>query len=297
MITETKRIRLGDLRLLEINARYMRHEQFKTLVDNVRRDGTLTSTPFAVKDDDAYLVLSGNHRVKAAIEALGEDAEIDVLTTDEDLPREQRVAIQLSHNAIAGEDDPAILKNLYDELDEIVWRDYSGLDDKTLDLLAEVGTKPIAGAARLDFLTVVLLLLPDERERLEAAIAEARAAVKGDAVLAGRMAEYDRILDALDTAGRSWAVTNAATSLMLILDIFERHIGELAEGWRRDEKRKRWVSLSTIFGTPDVPPDVGRVLLRAISTMTDAGDVSDAAPWQALEYWAADYLAGAKEEA
>ena len=54
---------------------------------------------------------------------------------------------------------------------------------------------------------------------------------------------------------------------------------------------------STIFGTSDVPPAVGRVLLQALNHMTDAGDVSDAAPWQALEFWAADYLAGAKESA
>ena len=292
MRTRVEQMRLGDLKLLELNARYMRHETFQSLVKNIRRDGSLTSTPFAIHDGDGYLVLSGNHRVMAAIEALGKDALVDVMVTDDELDQAQRVAIQLSHNAIAGEDDPATLTLLYQQLDEIVWRDYSGLDDKTLDLLAEVSTAPLAAAARLDFLTIVLLLLPTERDRLEASLADAKQAVKGDAILAGRLADYDRLLDGLDIAGRAWGVLNVATSLGLMLDIFEAHLVDLAAGWRADEKRKRWVPLASIVGTMDVPPAVGRLLLQALAKMTDAGEVSEAAPWMALEFWAADYLAG-----
>ncbi|MFE7277922.1 hypothetical protein [Streptomyces sp. NPDC057623] len=45
------------------------------------------------------------------------------------------IAPQLSRNAIAGQDDPAILKELYDELESVEWRQCTGLDDKALDLL------------------------------------------------------------------------------------------------------------------------------------------------------------------
>ena len=58
-----------EIKLLETNARYMKHEEFNRLVENIRRDGKLTSTPFLCKDDDdRWLCLSGNHRTRAAIE-------------------------------------------------------------------------------------------------------------------------------------------------------------------------------------------------------------------------------------
>ncbi|MDF3142048.1 MULTISPECIES: hypothetical protein [unclassified Streptomyces] len=47
----------------------------------------------------------------------------------------------LSRNAIAGKDDPAILKELYDELESVEWRQYTGLDDKALDLLKKVDVR------------------------------------------------------------------------------------------------------------------------------------------------------------
>ena len=47
-------------------ARFMRLEQYRRLVDNIKRYGCLTSAPFAVRRGDRYVILSGNHRVLAA---------------------------------------------------------------------------------------------------------------------------------------------------------------------------------------------------------------------------------------
>ena len=57
---------------------------------------------------------------------------------DQPLPRQRQIVLQLSHNAIAGRDDPAILKELYEELESVEWRQCTGLDDKTLDPLEKV---------------------------------------------------------------------------------------------------------------------------------------------------------------
>ncbi|WP_282702692.1 hypothetical protein [Streptomyces sp. CC219B] len=59
----------------------------------------------------------------------------------------------MKHRAIPGEDDPATLKTLYEELEGVSMRLYSGLDDKTLDLLDEVSVPSLA-EANLDFATV-----------------------------------------------------------------------------------------------------------------------------------------------
>lgn len=82
-----------ELKLLKMNARFMRHEEFQRLVANIKRDGQLTSAPFACLDpaDGKYEVLSGNHRVQAAISAGLET--IPCIITDDEMSEEQRIAI------------------------------------------------------------------------------------------------------------------------------------------------------------------------------------------------------------
>jgi hypothetical protein len=72
---------LDQIKHLTKNARYMTGDQLKRLVDNLKRDGELTSYPLVYRPDkklnpDFYeqsegelIILSGNHRVEAAREA------------------------------------------------------------------------------------------------------------------------------------------------------------------------------------------------------------------------------------
>src|SRR3990167_530048 len=76
---QTKIIRIDPrkLKLLEVNARFMRHEVFMQLTENIKKDRALTSVPFCAiyqyfnaggviptYEDGTliYEVLSGNHR-------------------------------------------------------------------------------------------------------------------------------------------------------------------------------------------------------------------------------------------
>lgn len=160
---------VSELDLLEKNARFMRAETFRRLVENVKEDGQLSQFPFCVKTAEGrYRVLSGNHRAKAAIAAGLES--IPIIYTDEAMSRQQQVAVQLSHNAIAGEDDPILLKELFEELTDVREKLYAGLDDKTLGLLAKVNLPPLADV-RLDFRTLTFLFLPDELDQVKEAFA------------------------------------------------------------------------------------------------------------------------------
>lgn len=289
--TRIERFRPQDLRLLTKNARYMRHEVYAQLVANIKRDGKLTSVPFAFLEDGAYTVLSGNHRVRAAIDA-GLD-EIDVMVTDDPLTHEQQVAIQLSHNSLAGEDNLAVLKDLYQEIEDLDLRAYSGLDDKTLALLEEVKV-PAMSEANLSYQTIPLIFLPSEIEEAKAAFEEARNLVSSDEVWMARFEDYDAFLDGLAAASSAYAVSNVATALAVVLGVFHRHQEDLAEGWYGEEepKHKKWVPLVSVFGTYDVPASAAQVIRKAVIKMRDRGEVRTSALWQALEYWAADYLSG-----
>jgi hypothetical protein len=241
--TRTVRLDPRTLKLLDLNARYMRHETFARLVENIRQDGGLTgNTPFAWRlhddatrqplpgkegenDEQIYEVLSGNHRVKAAIAA--GLTEIDVCLTDDYLPPDRRAAIQLSHNAISGEDDPATLKLIYENIADAEMRIYSGLDDKTLKLLDDVTIAPMSEAA-LQFQTISMTFLPDEAELVAEAFEKARKLASGaKGHWLARWSNYDQAMDSFEIAGQSYGVKNTATALMIVLDIFSRHLTDL----------------------------------------------------------------------
>lgn len=265
---------------------------------NIRRDGCLTSVPLVWHDvdGDRKVVLSGNHRVQASIDA--GLAEITVMVVQQKLSRARQVALQLSHNAIAGEDDPATLKQLYEELDDVDWRAYSGLDDKQLDLLAQVDLEGLS-EANLDFATVQLVFLPHELDAARASFDEARKLVQADARWLAGYGDYEATLDALATAHGAHNVGNVATALGLILAVFERHLGELRDGvWFDPESGEhignanRLVPIETVMETRSMPADAAAVLARAVDQLVRKGEVPADQRWRALEYLAADYLAG-----
>lgn len=284
------------LKLLEVNAHFMTKETFDALVDNVRRDGVLTSVPLVYADPDTGVetVLSGNHRTQAAVAAgLG---EIPVLVIDQKLSRQQQIAIQLSHNSILGQDDPATLSMLYEELDDVDWRAYSGLDDKTLDLMDDPSAIPFA-EANLSYQNVQLVFLPVEKDAAEQALFEVKKQHGlSDMWLAG-ITQYEQTLRALETVRGAYSIGNVATALGIILDVFERHLTDLQDGWvdeLGEPRKKKPIPMETVFGSRTVPSDVAAVILRAVIRAKESGDIiMDSDPWRFIELLAADYLAGA----
>lgn len=280
-----------ELKYLETNARYMRHEEFNRLCENIRHDGKLTSVPFCCKDDDGrYLILSGNHRVKAAVQ-VGLPT-ITVMVTDDPLSEDQRIAIQLSHNAIAGQDDPATLKLLYEKILDTDMKKYSGLDDKTLELLDKFSSMSIS-EANLRFETVSMVFLPDELDVAQNVIDHAINLVKqADAIWLCRHSEYDKWLDAQEIASSSYNVKNVATAVDIILKVFANNVTQLSEGWEESDDDKRWVPIETVIGRSKIPSGSAKVIKQALERMAGKGDITPKNLWQGLEYLCADYLGG-----
>lgn len=216
--------------LLQKNARHMRHETFSRLAKNVEGDGTLTSVPFCIRStiqNKDWLVISGNHRVKAAIVANLE--RIHIMVTDDELTPGQIKAIQIAHNSLVGEDDPIVLKEIYESIEEPVLKEYTGLDDKVLGLLGSVNVEPTA-AAQLEWTSISFLFLPDELDRLKVALEKCGKAAKA-VRFAARFSDYDRFMDAISLVSESYRISNVATAMMLLIDVFDRHPEELTEGF------------------------------------------------------------------
>jgi hypothetical protein len=283
--TRIERVRLADLELLELNARFMRHETFRQLVENVKRDGGLTSVPFAAwqKESGKYRVLSGNHRVRAAIEAGFEEA--DVMLTDDKLSHDREVALQLAHNAIAGEDDPAVLKQLYESLEEIDWRAYSGLDDATLELFEKIDVGQLSEAP-LEWTSLALMFLPDELESVEEVFASARDLVVQDKKWLVRWGQYDALLDELATAAAAHGVSNQAAALDVVLAIVRKHRHEFAAGWLDEDGElvhKGSVPIASVLGSDRIPAKVAALLKKRLDPIAGRNEIPPAEMWRALE--------------
>lgn len=284
-----------DLTLLEVNARYMRHEMFQQLVANLRRDKVLTSTPLVwLTPEQDRVVLSGNHRVAASIEA--GLPEIHWLEVDEELTRDQQLALQLSHNAIVGEDDPEVLASLYAEISDVDLKAYSGLDDATLGLLSEVNLSAIK-PPNLQFQTLSLTFLPGEWEEAKQAWAEAeRLSGTADEHWIARYEDHLRLLQAIYAASRSHNVKNMGAALAYVLDVFMAHREDLAEGWvgadGNSVKHGSRVPLVTALGSDELPASAALKIRKALTKMQDRGEVAKTDTWRAVEIWAERYLAG-----
>lgn len=111
---------------LEKNAHYMDKPVFDKLVNNVAEDGFLSQLPFMMKQEDGkYLILSGNHRVKAAIKA----KHPYILTLFvENISKDEQLSYQLSHNSLVGRDDMKMLKELFEQIESLDHKEFSGLN-------------------------------------------------------------------------------------------------------------------------------------------------------------------------
>lgn len=274
-----------SLRLLDQNARFMRHETFQTLVANIRRDGVLSQWPFVYRDHTTgeRTVYSGNHRVQAAIEA-GLDV-IDWTECDTPMSRSELVALQLSHNAISGEDDPTILKTLYESLDDVDMRVYSGLDDKTLNLLDQVDVSAL-GEANLDFQTVTVVFLPTELDTAKQALQQAVETTNSREYWLAAYPDYDQLIDALDDTRAAHKIGNTATALGLILHVFREHATDLQTAWLHDTGEPRHTGnapITSLTGYTMPTKDAAHVH-QALTKRRKAGTLPH--PWQALTEWA-----------
>jgi len=196
----------------EENANCLSGEQFRLLVENLRRDGALTSAPLVHHG----VVLSGNHRVRAAIEA-GID-EADAIEILGELDEERRLAIQLSHNAIHGADDPNVLAKLYESLG-FEWKVYSGLTDDVVQF-RELDLTGI-GIVKPDYEKLLILFLPEDQVKFVAALDSVKRDVrKGASVHLARYEDFDKFYEAMIRVKKVKRVQNSALAL--------RHLAELA---------------------------------------------------------------------
>ena len=205
-----------DIELLKKNARFMRNDVYRQLVDNVKREKALESVPLIYRGPDVEkpIALSGNHRVMAARDAGLK--EILCLVITKQISEEERVAKQLSHNAIAGQDDLQVLKDLYDSIQDLNLKAYSGIDEELRKQLANIKFSAIS-EPRLAVKTVSFLFLPREVDLLKQVLEQVDKALETDSNYALMKRDYQEFFDALVSVKAKLKVKNSAAALMTLV--------------------------------------------------------------------------------
>ena len=104
----------------------MDEEKFNQLKNNINKSG-LSSIICCYKENDKYIIISGNHRYKACLE-LGYKSMSILYTEKENIQKDELLALQISHNNIHGKENKTILKSIFDEIESIEYKEFSGID-------------------------------------------------------------------------------------------------------------------------------------------------------------------------
>ena len=202
----------GELKLLEKNARYMKAEQFQSLVENIKKDGNLSSLPLCYREKDGKLrVLSGNHRVQAGRQAGVE--QIMVMVVGDEKDSDERLAIQLSHNAIAGQDDLVILKDLWESIKDVQAKVYAGLDSDTVKALQGIQFAAIA-EQRLQYKIVTFTFLGHEVENLDELMKAIAVAFASDVVYLATLEAYAPLYELMLKIKKHCLIKNTTAAFM-----------------------------------------------------------------------------------
>jgi hypothetical protein len=164
-------VRYAELREQDINANVMPVGMFNALVSNVRKNGALESLPLcATRADtpDVIEVVSGHHRVRAANAA---GLLFGVVLCYVGLTDSEIKAKQLAHNAIQGQSDPDIVRDIFTRIVDLDARVESYIDPDTIQSPAEpvrfeqIDVDPLADAK-----TVTVVFLPTQARDFSRAI-------------------------------------------------------------------------------------------------------------------------------
>ncbi|MBU4234064.1 MAG: hypothetical protein KKF43_16240, partial [Proteobacteria bacterium] len=156
-------------------------------------------------------VLSGNHRVQAGRQAGVE--QILVMVVGDEKDADERLAIQLSHNAIAGQDDLVILKDLWESIEDVQAKVYAGLDSDTVKALQGIQFAAIA-EQRLQYKIVTFTFLGHEVENLDELMKAIAVAFASDVVYLATLEAYAPLYELMLKIKKHCLIKNTTAAFM-----------------------------------------------------------------------------------
>jgi hypothetical protein len=215
----------------EINARVMPPEMFKRLQKNMQSENRMESVIFGVKKKDSFTVISGHHRLRAAIAA--GIKEILFLADTRDLPISKIRAKQIAHNAIDGEDDEETLKRMLEQIDNIDDLLESYVDPELVSIgePQEINLDDIS--VEFPWRYISFVFLPHQSERFN----ELCDMLPDSEDLVGivSMDVFDEFKDTLLRIGKADNIRSVGAIVSRMVDICHEYLNEKENGEEKDQ--------------------------------------------------------------
>lgn len=280
------RVPAESIREQDINARIMKNEMQRQLTDNIKKRGQLESLPFCALTEEGTRIeiISGHHRIRS-----GKDAgmkEFFVILDISGLNRSKIVAKQIAHNAISGFDDQSTLKELaklLEDVDDMI-ESYAGKE-----ILAEPEAeleKYLSPTVEFDWKNITFTFLPHQIADMQKLI-EALDGTKPDVLGIADIEQHKPFLETLTRYQQFANVKNTGAAIHAMIKCTEQMFEDI--GYTAD---REWIQLTSIFGSSAVPAESAEMIQEAVKKLTEEGVVGPKNKWQAIEYLAAEYLAG-----
>lgn len=276
----------SHIREQDINARIMKTEMQKQLIDNIKKRGQLESLPFCAltQDDTKIEIVSGHHRIRS-----GKDAGLKnffVILDISGLNRSKITAKQIAHNAISGFDDRSTLKELAKMLEDVddMIESYAGKE-----ILTEANEnleKYLSPAIKFDWKNIMFMFLPHQISDLDKLVEFTKRSAT-DYVGVASVDEYKPFIETLSKYQNFVDIKNvgAAIHAMVKLSLSAMENAGYNEN-------VQWIQLSNIFGASGVSKDTAEIISNAVQKMIDEGKISPNNKFEFLKILAEKYLAG-----
>ncbi len=279
-------VSIEECREQDKNARAMPRQTMERLALTMQTDQRLESLPFCAATKKGIQIVSGHHRFRAA--RMAGIRELYILLDTTGLTAAQITAKQLAHNSIQGYDDPQILKELFEAIDDVELQLEAYIDTEQLTSQLKKLVVPNITLG-IQYRTVMLSFLPYQQEEFEDAVAKIADVLPPDAT-AAYMLELKLLpafRTALDRVSKHYDVRALSAILGQMVTIALDKLGLVDP-----EDFAEWVPLAKVLGSYRVPKSLAEMLEQAIEHVNSNGEDMKYG-WQALEFIVADYLAGA----
>lgn len=208
---------------LEKNAHFMQKDMLDKLTTNVAEDGFLSQLPFGMRRADGkYLILSGNHRLKASIKAKLE--YILILYIDE-VDKDKQIAYQLSHNSLVGKDDMQMLKEIYEQMKSIEAREFSGLNGVQFIDVNKIDASSI-GDGDIELTEMKFLFVESRSNNVKSVLAalETQKIEEGSGIVVGSFEEFIKLVTEVKKA---YNIKSNTVAFARMIDICSDHMKNL----------------------------------------------------------------------
>ncbi len=212
---------------LEVNANEMSAEDFAQLTDNIAKSG-LSSVPTCIKKNTGrYLMISGNHRLKACkklhYKVLG------ILYCEEDeISQDEAIAIELSHNSLHGEANVSILKKLFESIQSVDFKKFAHVN---IDEIKPVSTDGIDITAIQENFVFTVILYPNSYDSLDSLFGDIREqARKSDALILATEEDNEKSLLRLQQEiGKEFNIKSPSITFAKMLELANERLTQLRE--------------------------------------------------------------------